>query len=302
MFDPSSRRGWTLGFLDASPCGNHPNDRELCFTLDAATTPEWTDLGRPSAATIMVAALAVLDGALYAATWEGPPSERGHVYRLGPGGWVDCGSPWSCNAVTRLAVHEGQLYAGVSRLRGGGSGLPDSSNQEPGGRVLRYDGGTDWTDLGRLGDADSIAAARAVGRRPLRHPDVLRGPVPARVAGHVGLVRISGPASSGLGRPRRRAVRGRATITRTSSRRSPRPRRESSCPRDPRRAVAASSGTTAARPGRPSGCSQQRRRCTRSRRSTARCTSARGPRGSCTGTVARIAGNRSGGSGTRPRS
>jgi hypothetical protein len=156
-FDGSSRRGWTLGFLDSSPCGNHPNDRELCFTLDAATTPTWTDLGRPSDTTIMVAGLAVLDGGLYAATWQGPPSDRGHVYRLGADGWMDCGSPWDCNAVTRLAVHDGRLYAGVSRLRGGGSGLPDSANRGPGGRVLRYEGGSAWADLGALGDADSVA-------------------------------------------------------------------------------------------------------------------------------------------------
>jgi hypothetical protein len=157
-YDPASRRGWTLGFLDSSPCGNHPNDRELCFTIDAATAPAWEDLGPPSGATIMVTALAVLDGSLFAATWEGPPSDRGHVYRLDGDGWVDCGSPWDCNAVTRLAVHDGRLYAGVSRLRGGGSGLPDSANQKPGGRVLRYEGGGEWSDLGQLGDADSVAA------------------------------------------------------------------------------------------------------------------------------------------------
>lgn len=157
MYDGPSRRGWTLGFLDSSPTGNHPNDRELFFGLDAGTTPEWTDLGSPSPAALMVAGLAVLDGVLYAATWEGPPSDRGHVYRLDAGGWTDCGSPWNCNAVTRLAVHDGRLYAAVSRLRGGGSGMPDSANQQPGGRVLRYEGGTDWTDLGGLGDADSVA-------------------------------------------------------------------------------------------------------------------------------------------------
>jgi hypothetical protein len=156
-WDASSRRGWTLGFLDGSPCGNHPNDRELCFALDAATEPAWSDLGQPSPAALMVSALAVLDGQLYAATWEGPPSNRGHVYGLDADGWRDCGSPWDCNAVSRLAVHDGALYAGVTRLRGGGSGMPDSTNQAPGGRVLRYEGGTSWTDLGRLGDADSIA-------------------------------------------------------------------------------------------------------------------------------------------------
>ena len=157
-YEPASRRGWTLGVLDGSPCGNYPNDRELSFTLDAGTAPSWTDLGQPSTATIMVSALAVLDGSLYAATWEGPPSDRGHVYRLVGDAWLDCGAPWGCNAVSRLAIHEGALYAGVSRLRGGGSGMPDSANQAPGGHELRYEGGTDWTDLGRLGDADSVAA------------------------------------------------------------------------------------------------------------------------------------------------
>lgn len=127
------------------------------FGLDAGTEPAWTDLGSTSPATIMVAGLAVLDGSLYAATWEGPPTDRGHVYQLRGDAWTDCGSPWDCNAVTRLAVHDGRLYAGVSRLRGGGSGLPDSANQGPGGRILRYEGGQDWMDMGRLGDADSVA-------------------------------------------------------------------------------------------------------------------------------------------------
>jgi hypothetical protein len=156
-FAVTERRGLTLGFLDSSPTGNHGNDRELLFGLDAGTDPAWTDLGSPSPAAIMVAGLAVLDGSLYAATWEGPPHERGHVYRLDGGMWTDCGAPWDCNAVTRLAVHDGRLHAGVSRLRGGGSGLPDSANQAPGGRILQYEGGQDWTDLGPLGDADSVA-------------------------------------------------------------------------------------------------------------------------------------------------
>jgi hypothetical protein len=107
----------------------------------------------------MIYALVVHDDALYAATWEesndAPP--RGHVYRLDGDAWIDCGSPWDCNAVTRLAVHEGHLYAGVSRVKGGGSGRPDSTNPNAGGRILRYEGGTDWSDCGQLPDADSIA-------------------------------------------------------------------------------------------------------------------------------------------------
>lgn len=158
LFDPATRRGFTLSIQDGTPCGNHGNDRDLCFAIDAGTEPTWTDHGRPSASTIMVCAVAAHEGELYAATWEGAPSERGHVYRLDGSGWTDCGSPWRANAVSRLAVHGGHLYAGVSRLKGGGSAMPDSGNREPGGRILRYEGGTTWADCGQLAGADSIAA------------------------------------------------------------------------------------------------------------------------------------------------
>ncbi len=158
-FDPAGRQGFTLGFQHGAVCGSHRNDRNLFFGIDSGTAPRWSDHGRPSEAAVMIYALVVHDGALYAATWEesetSPP--RGHVYRFDDGTWVDCGSPWDCNAVTRLAVHEGQLYAGVSRVKSGGSGRPESANPNPGGRILRYEGGTDWSDCGQLDGADSIA-------------------------------------------------------------------------------------------------------------------------------------------------
>ncbi|MCU0484231.1 MAG: LamG domain-containing protein, partial [Chloroflexi bacterium] len=155
---PASRRGFSLGFEHGSPCGSHGNDRTAWFGVDAVTTPRFEDHGRPGEATIMVCSLAVHDGDLYAATWEAGPAPRGRVYRLRADGWESCGSPWDANAVSRLAVHGGALYAGVSRLRGGGSGREDSANQNPGGRILRYEGGERWADMGRLGDADSITA------------------------------------------------------------------------------------------------------------------------------------------------
>jgi hypothetical protein len=156
-FDPGRRHGFTLGFEHGSPCGSHGNDRTAWFGVDAGSQPTLTDHGRPGDATVMVCSLAAFDGSLYAATWEDGPAPRGHVYRRTDGGWEDCGSPWDANAVTRLAVHDGALYAGVSRLRGGGSGLDDSANQAPGGRVLRYEGGRTWADMGALEGADSIA-------------------------------------------------------------------------------------------------------------------------------------------------
>ena len=157
-FDPSRRSGFTLGFEHGAPCGSHGNDRTAWFGVDTGTYPRLVDHGRPGTATVMVCSLASFEGDLYAATWEDGPDPRGRVHRLRAGGWEDCGSPWDANAVTRLAVHRGSLYAGVSRLRGGGSGRDDSANQKPGGRVLRFEGGRSWSDQGQLAEADSVAA------------------------------------------------------------------------------------------------------------------------------------------------
>ena len=186
-FDPGYRHGFTLGLEHGSPCGSHGNDRTAWFGVDAGSQPILTDHGRPGTDSVMVCSLAAFDGALYAATWEDGPAPRGRVHRLEDGHWVDCGSPWDANAVTRLAVHDGALYAGVSRLRGGGSGLDDSANLSPGGRVLRYEGGRDWADMGALdgaGDAllllsgafnDGEALGQTAGRNP-RGLRAIRGP------------------------------------------------------------------------------------------------------------------------------
>ncbi len=156
-FDTGSRRGFTLGLEHGSPCGSHGNDRTAWFGVDTGSAPVLTDHGRPGDASVMVCSLAAFEGSLYAATWEQGPTPKGRVFRLAGGAWEDCGAPWDANAVTRLAVHDGDLYAGVSRLKGGGSGLEDSANQSPGGRVLRYEGGRSWADMGQLEGADSIA-------------------------------------------------------------------------------------------------------------------------------------------------
>lgn len=158
-FDPATRRGFTLGFEHGSPCGSHGNDRTAWFGTDAGTLPRFADHGRPGGdATVMVCSLAAFDGSLYAATWEAGAAPRGRVYRLDGSTWIACGSPWDANAVTRLAVHDGALYAGTSRLKGGGSGMDDSANQNPGGRILRYEGDDRWSDMGQLDGADSVTA------------------------------------------------------------------------------------------------------------------------------------------------
>jgi hypothetical protein len=156
-FDPAHRRGFTLGFEHGSPCGSHGNDRTAWFGIDAGTEPRVTDHGRPGDATVMVCSLAAFNGDLYAATWEAGPAPLGRVYRLAASGWETCGAPGAANAVTRLAVHDGALYAGTSRLKGGGSGLDDSANQAPGGHIHRLEPDGSWMDLGGPAGADSIA-------------------------------------------------------------------------------------------------------------------------------------------------
>ncbi len=180
-YDPTTRRGFNLGIINAHGVTSHqPNYRNLYFGIDAGSKPVWRDCGRPGNA-VYVMALATFEGSLYAGTFETNLGESGHVYRYrgadmagdasgtaaknGSSGapvgtsadlWEDCGSPDPCNAVAALAVHDGALYAGVMRYNAGGSSLPESPNTHPGGRVYRYAGGQEWIDCGQLPGADSV--------------------------------------------------------------------------------------------------------------------------------------------------
>lgn len=158
-YDPSTRTGVNLSIMSyAGVTSAQSNWRNLFFGIDAAKLdPQWTDCGRPGN-NMYVKALAVHDGGLYAATWEPGEGESGHVYRYQPpAGWLDCGSPDTSNAVTALAVYKGKLYAGTEYYSGGGSALPLSPNTNPGGKVYCYEGGTQWTDCGKVADVVSIS-------------------------------------------------------------------------------------------------------------------------------------------------
>jgi hypothetical protein len=135
---------------------SQPNARQLQFGIDAGTEPTWTDEGRPGNA-VLAFALAVHDGGLYAGTCGNGKTDVGRVYRYeGPGRWADCGAPDRCNAVSAMAVHEGKLYAATAKYQFAGSALPESGNPNPGGGVYRYDGGTTWTEVGRLPDTEAV--------------------------------------------------------------------------------------------------------------------------------------------------
>lgn len=156
-YDPETRRGFQLSIQNAAGVTSaQSNYRQLSFGIDAGRIdPEWTDCGRPGD-NLFVFALCVLDGDLFAGTFEHGADEAGHVYRYGGGTrWIDCGSPDHSNAVQALCVYDGKLYAGTGRYLASGSSLPESPNEIPGGNVYRYAGDGKWVDCGKLANPET---------------------------------------------------------------------------------------------------------------------------------------------------
>jgi hypothetical protein len=157
-FDPQRRRGFQLTVCNnVGVTNSQANYRHVHFGIDnGQLEPTWTDHGRLGNA-VYVFSLAAFDGNLYASTCESGRDESGRVFRLDPTGqWTDCGSPDKCNAISALAAYDGRLYAASCRYRLRGSSLKESENPHSGGRVFRYEGGTEWTDCGKLGEAEAI--------------------------------------------------------------------------------------------------------------------------------------------------
>lgn len=158
QYDAARRRGFSLGITNnAGVTTNQANFRNVHFGIDNDRLDDrWTDHGRPGNA-LLIFALAVHRGQLFAGTCEPGKNEAGHVYRLSADGkWIDCGSPHPSNSVSALAVFGGELYAGVSKYRVAGSSLPESENTNLGGKVYRYVGDGQWADCGQLAGAEAI--------------------------------------------------------------------------------------------------------------------------------------------------
>jgi len=168
-FDPDTRRG--LNLIVSTHTGvtqtTQSNYRQLQFGIDDGhLDPAWTDCGRPGAA-VKVSALASLDGALHAGTFENGPDRCGHLWRYrGDGDWLDLGAaPPGCNNVGAIALFDGDLYCATGRYSASGSHLGDTLNPTPGGWVYRVDADGSWKDCGHVGGhgAASDNAATAHG-------------------------------------------------------------------------------------------------------------------------------------------
>jgi hypothetical protein len=168
QYDPQQRRGFNLGFThNTGVTTSQANFRQLHFGIDDGQMETgWTDHGRPGQA-VLIFALAVHDGQLFAGTCESGENQSGHVYRWNhkDHAWVDCGSPAPCNSVSVLAAYRGELYAGVSKYRLGGSALEESQNPHLGGKIFRYAGEKRWIDCGQLPQTEAIGGLVVFGDR-----------------------------------------------------------------------------------------------------------------------------------------
>jgi hypothetical protein len=157
QYDAARRRGFHLSLkTNAGVTTSQANFRNLHFGIDDNQETAWIDCGRPGNA-LLPFALAVHHGELYAGTCEPGKDESGRVYRYaGEQNWEDCGAPDNSNSVTALAVFRGDLYAATGRYRVAGSALPESENENLGGRVFRYDGEQQWIDCGQIPETEAV--------------------------------------------------------------------------------------------------------------------------------------------------
>jgi hypothetical protein len=159
-FDPVRRRGFTLGLLHLTGVTSHqPNSRQAYFGVDAGSEPVWTDAGRPGNG-VMVKALAVHDGSLYAGTYEAGAEESGRVYRYaGDAAWEDCGRLGGEQEVMGMVAYHGKLYAGTLPLAEVYRYDPDDQ-PHPGGPGGWAPGGAAWTRVGRLDHTPDVRYRR----------------------------------------------------------------------------------------------------------------------------------------------
>lgn len=152
QYDPKTRTGFHLGLYNHGGVTNgQPNTRQLHFGIDQGRLEEkFTDHGRLGNA-VYVMSLCAHNGKLYAATCHPGEGEAGKVFRFeGRDRWTDLGSPDKANAISALAVYDGDLYVASSKYRLGGSALAESQNPNLGGKVFRLGDNDRWTECGTL--------------------------------------------------------------------------------------------------------------------------------------------------------
>lgn len=157
-FDSVGRSGLNLHVAGSSPAYSAMSDqRHVHFGIDDGHVGSWEDFGKPEPSNSHVTALITWQGELYAGIADAAiPEKACRVFRYGGGQrWHDCGrlcaDPYVLS-VQSMLVHDGRLYAGSGnwdwiKARGQVPGFTPSKVH-----VYEYQGGTEWRDLGQVGE------------------------------------------------------------------------------------------------------------------------------------------------------
>jgi hypothetical protein len=139
--------------------------RHVHFGIDDNRLGEWEDCGKPCPSNSLITNLVVFEGSLYAGIADAAdPEDACHVHRWDRPSktWIDCGRLGNDRnhlSVQSLCVHNGQLFAGTgiwSRRRAWGiqAGRGKAGAAKP--RVFVYEGGTQWRDVGQVGETTRV--------------------------------------------------------------------------------------------------------------------------------------------------
>ena len=161
-YDPVGRTGLNLHVAGSSPAYSSMSDqRHLHFGIDDGYAGDWEDFGKPEPSNSNVTSLLTWKGELYAGIADAATPEKAcRIFRYsGERSWQDCGrlgSDPNVLSVQSMLVHDGRLYAGNGnwdwdKARGDMPGFVPSKVH-----VYEYLGGTEWRDLGQVGEGHRV--------------------------------------------------------------------------------------------------------------------------------------------------
>ena len=161
-FDPAGRCGLNLQIAGSSPAYNGMSDtRHVHFGIDDGYLSPWEDCGKPWPSNTLVPCLIVFDGELYCGTADADdPNDAARVFRWAGGTeWSDCGrigDDPDYLSVQSMIVHDGKLYAGTGTWDWVRARKCLQTTGRPLTRVFVYEGGTQWRDLGPVGEGSRV--------------------------------------------------------------------------------------------------------------------------------------------------
>ena len=156
-FDPVQRCGFNFYIAGSAPAYNAMSDqRFIHLGIDDGYVSAWEDCGKPWPSDSGVLCLIVYEGQLYCGIADADnPMDAAHVFRWdGVQSWEDCGRLGSNPhhlSVMSMIVHDGRLYAGTGVfdwIRAKGNSFEPALSH-----VFVYEGGTEWRDLGQVGES-----------------------------------------------------------------------------------------------------------------------------------------------------